>query len=293
MSHLKSKAYIRLVKLTAQAWTALCGVYFLWEAVSYRGVFSRLAEFQIARFGTYAPLLTYLALLAVSVIPAWIIVRLLLRKAEGSLDLASLIGLKIAQARRLRLFLVALGATAFMVTLCFVGYAVWMLPSQKGTLQTISANEFGAVQIKEGPARVVGGDLGTIIFFGQDWFIGDDRMAFAPYRSEAATDGLAHIFVQLEATDKNELKKVTQRPSWSGIIVEGGLPGPVRVLFNYIGVGISDPYFTLYQNEHSLKIRYWLQAIQWLLLSVFLLVLIIVQSRTIKSLIKDQENLAD
>jgi hypothetical protein len=292
VSEIKSKAFNRLVKLAAQVWTALCAAYFLWEALSYRGIFSRLAEFQISKFGTYAPLVTYLAILAVVVVPVWIIARLLLKKAEDSLELPALMALKITQARRLRLFLTALGATTFAITLGFVVYAVWLLPTQSGTLQTISASEFGAVPIKEGPARVVGGDLGTIIFFGQDWFVGDDRMAFAPYRTEAANDGLAHIFVQLEATDRNELKKITQRPFWSGIIVEGGLPGPVRVLFNYIGVGLSDPYYTLYQNEYSLKIRYWLQAIQWFLLSAFLFVLVVLQARTIKSLTDRQNDLS-
>ena len=280
---------MRLVKFAAQAWTALCATYFLWEALSYRGIFARLAELQISKFGTYAPLLTYLFILTVAVVPAWIIARLLLRKTEESLDPAVLLALAIGQARRLRLFLVALGATSFAVTLGFVAYVLWMLPTQDGPLQTISASEVGADPVKEGPARVVGGDLGTIIFFGQDWFIGDDRMAFSPYRSEAENDGLAHVFVQLEATDKNELKKVTQRPSWSGILVEGGLPGPVRVLFNYIGVGISDPYYTLYQNEYSLKIRYWMQAIQWSLLSIFFIILVYVQTRTIKALMKDKD----
>jgi len=292
VSEESSKAYIRLVRFAAQAWTALSASYFLWEALNYRGIFARLAELQIAKFGTYAPLLTYLVIITVVVVPVWIIARLLLRKTRENLDPAVLLALSIRQARRLRWFLVALAGTSFAVTLGFVAFVLWMLPTQNGPLQTISASEIGTDPVKEGPARVVGGDLGTIIFFGQDWYISDDRMAFAPYRSEAEKDGLAHIFVQLEATDKNELKKVTQRASWSGIIVEGGLPGPVRVLFNYIGIGISDPYYTLYQSEYSMKIRYWLQAIQWSLLTVFLLVLTYIQTRTIKDLIKKRDERA-
>jgi hypothetical protein len=174
--------------------------------------------------------------------------------------------------------------TLFAIAAGFVIYAVWMLPSQSGPLQTISSAEFGTLPVKEGPARVVGGDLGTVIYFGQDWFIGDDRMAFSPYRAPAQGNGPAHIFIQLKATSKTDLERIIQRLSWSGILVEGGLPGPVRVLFNNIGVGMAKPHYTLYQSEYTLKIRYWLQAIQWALLAFFISLLVALQSRTIRKL---------
>lgn len=262
----------------------MCALYFLWEAVSYRGLFERLAEWEIGRFGTYVPLLTYLLLLGLAVIPVWIIIRFLMRRAGEDMDTQAVLELRLAQALRLRFLLVGLGVTSLTIASGFVIFAGWMLPGQSGQLQTLSSAEFGTLPGTEGPARIVGGELGTIIYFGQDWFIGDDRMAFSPYRSPVPGNGVAQIFVQLEATDKNELEKIVQRPSWSGIIVEGGLPGPVRVLFNDIGISIATPHYTLYQNEYALKIRYWLQAIQWALLSVFMFLLTAFQSRAIRKL---------
>lgn len=286
---MRSKPSSRLIRVLSQAWAALCGLYFLWEALSYRGVFSRLAEFQIARFGHYVPLLTYLFLLCLCTIPVLIIAQLLLKQSHAEMPLADVVALRLSQAQRLQRLLIALSATALCVAGGFLLYTFYALPDQKGELQTITASEAGSLAVKEGPARLVGGELGTIIFFGQDWLIGDDRMAFSPYRPAAGGDGLAHVFVQLEATRKSDAERITQRPSWSGLIVEGGLPGPVRVLFNYLGVGISTPYYTLYQSEYAMKIRYWLQAIQWAILSAFLALLVAFQKRAIARI----ENLRD
>ncbi|MDC8753590.1 hypothetical protein OIK40_02910 [Erythrobacter sp. sf7] len=277
------------MSLAIQAWTLICGLYFLWEALAYRGLFGRLAEFQIARFGSYVPLLTYLVLFTLALIPAWIIAWFFARRREEDLDLAALLELRISQARKLRLLIVALATASVSVAAGFAIYAFWFLPGQDGELRTIAASEFGAVPINEGPTRIVGGELGTVIFFGQDWFIGDDRMAFSPYRPVADGDGLSRVFVQLETTGTRGREAIVQRPAWSGIIVEGGLPGTVRVLFNYIGVGISDPYYTLYQNEYALKVRFWLQAMQWAFLTLFLTLLIVSQTRTIKKLERQKD----
>lgn len=278
---MQSKLPRRLIKVFPPAWAVACGLYFLWEALSYRGIFSRLAEFQIVRFGHYVPLLTYLFLLCFCTIPVLVIARFLLKDAHAEMPLADIVALRLTQARRLRRLLIASSATALCVAGGFLAYAFFALPDQKGELQTITASEIGNLAVREGPVRLVGGELGTIIFFGQDWLIGDDRMAFSPYRPTTGSDGLARIFVQLEATKKSDAERIVQRPSWSGLIVEGGLPGPVRVLFNYLGVGISTPYYTLYQTEYALKIRYWLQAIQWAILSAFLAILVAFQKRAI------------
>lgn len=285
---MRSYGFQRLLKIAVWFWAILCGVYFLWEALSYRGLFGRLAELQIGNFGSYVPLLTYLFPFAVAVVPVWLVSRLVLRRSEDDLEPSALIELRLGKARRLRVFLAAMVATTLTVALGFAIYAFWALPDESGRLQTIAASEFGAIPIEEGPVRLVGGELGTTIFFGQEWFIGDDRMAFSPYRPSIAPEGLVHVFVQLEAKNKSDLDGVVQGPSWSGILVKGGLPGTVRVLFNYLGVGIAAEHYTLYKNEESLTIRYWLQAIQWTILGAFLLLLVAIQTRTIRKIEKER-----
>lgn len=278
-----AKSYSR-IKIAASAWAALCAAYFLWEALSYRGLFGRLAELQIGKFGAYAPFLTFLFLFCLAVIPVLVIVWILRPSERDLIREASLVELRIFQARRLRLAMVLLGAISVAISVAFLAYSIFLLPSQQGNLRTLAISDIGTVAVSEGPTRLVGGELGTIVYFGHDWYIGDERMAFAPYRSPAGTDGLAHVFVELDAANRKALAATQQRPVWSGILVEGGLPGTARALFNSIGVGVAEPHYTLYRDEYALKIGYWLQAVQWLILSGFLFFLAYYLSRRIRRL---------
>jgi hypothetical protein len=290
---MKSSSSHRLLKRLVSGWAALCAAYFMWEALGYRGLFGRLAELQIAKFGAYAPLLTYLVLVGIAVVPALLILWFFTRKASTEAGSDNDLELQIGQAKRIRAVLAVVGATVLTVGLGFAVFAWWFLPGESGKQQTIAISDVGTVEITEGPARLVGGELGTIVYFGQDWFIGEERMAFAPYRPAGGGDGLARVFVELDAQSPGKLKALDQRPAWSGIIVEGALPGTARALFSYIGVGVATPHYTLYRTEYDLKIRYWLQAIQWTMLAVFIGLLVMLQSRRIRRLEKDQTLAAD
>ena len=288
---MKSSKRSPLLRLAAQAWLAIAGLYFLWEAMNYRGFFGRLAELQIHYFGAYAPLLTFLFLFGLAALPAWLLLRILRRREQQEQSPSEMLSLQIKRGKRLRTILYSFAAATTVVVAAFIVFVLFMLPSPQGNVQTIAASDVGTITVQEGPARMVGGEIGTIVFFGQDWFIGDDRMAFAPYRAAGKDGRLARVFVQLEAKSKTQLASITQRPAWSGILVEGGLPGTARVLFNSLGVGISDPYYTLYRDESSLKIRYWLQAIQWTILAVFLLIFARMQTRRVKKLEEERGEL--
>lgn len=288
---MKSSKRSPLLKLAAQTWLGLAGLYFLWEAMNYRGIFGRLAELQIHYFGAYAPLLTFLFLFGLAALPAWLVLRFLRRREQEEQSLNEALTLQIKRGKKLRTILYSFAAATTVVVVGFVVFVLFLLPSPQGNAQTIAASDVGTIGVKEGPARLVGGEIGTIVFFGQDWFIGDDRMAFAPYRAAGKDGRLARVFVQLEAKNRTQLATITQRPAWSGILVQGGLPGTARVLFNSLGVGISDPYYTLYRDEYSLKIRYWLQAIQWTILAAFLLIFGRMQTRRIKKLEEERQGL--
>ena len=275
------KAYTR-IKAAASAWAAICAVYFLWEALSYRGFFGRLAELQIGKFGAYAPFLTYLFLFGVAIVPALFIVWILRPSGRDVAGDASLVELRISQARRLRLIIALLGIISVATSAAFLAYSIFVLPGQEGSLRTLAISDIGAVAVNEGPTRLVGGELGTIVYFGHNWYVGDERMAFAPYRPPSGSDGLAYVFVELDARNREALAATEQRPVWSGILVEGGLPGAARVLFNSIGVGVAEPHYTLYRDEYALKIGYWLQAVQWLILSGFLFILTYFLSRRVR-----------
>lgn len=276
-NHARAKGLVAL-------WTALSGAYFLWEALNYRGVFARLAELQINKFGAYAPFVTYLLLVGCAVLPLLVLAWLLRPTEEHSAEMLGPVAAKLAEAKRLRAVVVTLGGIAGTIAAAFLVFSMFFLPVQAGKLRTLAVSEIGSVPVIEGPTRLVGGDIGTIVYFGHDWFVSDERMAFAPYRPAAGGDGVTRVFVELDATDRTALAAVTQRPAWSGILVEGGLPGTARSLFNSLGVGISQPYYTLYRSEYALRVGYWLQAVQWLMLGLFLGLIALVQTRHIKQL---------
>lgn len=220
----RSKELTPTFRRAAAIWALVVAIYFLWEALAYRGVFARLAEFQISRFGAYAPLVTYMLLCALAVIPVLILLWLIGSRNPEADDLGALVETRLGQAQRLRSVLKALAVTALLVAGGFAVYASVFLPGQTGRMQTIAVSEVGALEVAEGPARLVGGELGTIVYFGHDWYISDERMAFAPYRP-AGGDGVSRLFVELDASDRRALETLQQRPEWSGILVQGGFRG--------------------------------------------------------------------
>ena len=111
-----------LLKLAARGWIALCGLYFLWEATQYRGFFGRLAELQIKYFGTYAPLLTYLFLFCLTVLPAWLVLRILRKREREAQKAEPELTIRIRRIKRLRTVLYGFaGATAIVaVDICHI-----------------------------------------------------------------------------------------------------------------------------------------------------------------------------
>jgi len=272
------------LRIFCRAWIAAWLSYFAWEALAYRGFFGKLAEFQITHMGGYAPLLTFFILVGVTACPAWLLLRRIRLKELVAAELGEADAYRLEGIRSLRTVMRGFAVATSIGAVAFVLYATFMLPGPGGRIQTIAASEANAVPIVDGPARLVGGEVGAVVLFGQSWFLGGDRMAFAPYRATAKNPDAATLFVQLPVLDNEKPPSFQQQTSWSGIIVEGGLPGTVRTLLNSAGVGISSPYFTLYASNYDLRIWYWLQSIQWALVTLFLLASTWLLSRQAKRL---------
>lgn len=265
------KGEASIVRTLCRTWIIACFGYFGWEALAYRGLFKRLAEFQISQMGGYAPLLTYFFLAGLTAIPAWLLLKRARRRHLIAAGLDDGDAYRLEQLRALQAILRGFALVTSASAIAFGLYASLALPDLKGPIQSIAASEVSSVNIIEGPARLVGGEIGEVALFGQSWLIGGDRMAFAPYRVASNRPGAASLFVQLPVPDSRERPKFRQQTSWSGIIVKNGLPGTVRTLFGSVGIGIAEPHYTLYSSEYDLKIWYWLQSIQWALVTFFLL----------------------
>lgn len=260
-----------MFRVLCRAWVIVCLGYFTWEALAYRGVFKKLAELQIGYIGGYAPLLTYFFLAGLTAIPAWLLLKRARRRELVAAGVCEGDAYRLEQIRGLYTVLRGFALVTSVAAIAFVLYATFALPDSAGQVQSIAASEANAVSITEGPARLVGGEVGDVALFGQSWLVGGDRMAFAPYRAPSDRPGAASLFVQLPTPDNGGRPKFRQQTSWSGIIVKGGLPGTVRTLFGSAGTNIAEPHYTLYASEYDLRIWYWLQSIQWALVTLFLL----------------------
>lgn len=268
----------------ARVWIALVGAYFLWEAANYRRFYAWLAEWQIANFGGYVPLLNFIALLFIGWLPIWVIRKIVRARNKNEQSAQAKYDRLLVDANRLRVFLLGGAIAALGGLLATLALAFILVPRADGPVQSLAASEFGTTTIAEGPTRVVGGELGTIISFGQDWQFSENRNIYAPYRSTSMDKEPNIVFIKLSVGKSENLTRLRSRPAWSGILVRGGMPGTIRSLFGSVGVKIANPHFTLYPDLASIRSTYWVQAGQLALLVLLLLFLGWRQSKRVAKL---------
>lgn len=270
-------------------WILLVGAYFLWEAANYRGIYGWLAETQIEYFGGYMPLLNYAFLVFLGWIPIWIVRRL--SKTEDKVELSQydLFSQAITDANRMRVLSIGAALAAcggLVITLVF---ALYLVPSDQGLTQSFAASELETATIRVGPTRLVGGELGPVVTFGQDWLFDERLTVYAPYQLAGPEQKPRVIFIRLLAGSDDELKQLRDRPAWTGVLIEEGVPGTVQSFYKSLGVATATPYYTLYPDINSIRATYWVQAGQLALLSVLLLLVGWWQTRWVNRLREDRD----
>jgi hypothetical protein len=284
-----SRSTIALLINLSWAWIALCCAYFLWEAARYRGLYAWLAEKQIAHFGGYVPLFTFVFLCFLGFLPA-LLLRWVIKRTHSRSDDAALVATAaLKRAVQIRRLLFGTAGVVGGFVLGTMMYALFLLPVEGGKIQTVTATDVEPQGVSEGSTRLVGGELGKVATFGQFWFLDDRHVAYAPYRAPGLENDATQLFVQLQADSSESLAKIVQRPSWSGILVEGGLPGTMRSLFASLGARPGEPYFTLYPDRAALQSLYWVQAAQLALLALFFGLLGFLQSRRIARMTRESQ----
>lgn len=289
MAKSSNRAFARQIP---RIWILLVGAYFLWEASNYRGLYGWLAETQIAYFGGYVPLLNYAFLVFLGWVPIWIFRRISKSREKDEPSPYDLFGRAIADANRVRLF--ALGAAlaafgGFAMTLIF---ALALVPSDQGPVQSIAASELDTATIRVGPTRLVGGELGPAVSFGQNWLFDDKRTVYAPYQVSGSEQKARVVFIRLTVSNEEEGRLIRDRPAWTGVLVEEGVPGTVQSFYRSLGVATATPYFTLYPDINAVRATYWVQAGQLALLFVLLLLVGYWQTRRLKRLRDDRDQIA-
>lgn len=259
----------------------LVGSYLMFEAHSYSGFYAWVSEWQIAVFGSYAPFLSFLFLLAIGVLPVLLILTLIRKRRHRQPEVVQTANLRLERAIKIRNAARGVFAVAFGLLLVALLFVTFALPNDEGEPVTLTVSENWSVPLREGSARLVGGEVGTMFTFGQSWWIGEHRKFFAVYQVPGLNREGASFFVDLGPVDVKQLPGLRQRTTWSGLLVKGGLPGTTRPMLRGAGIKVSDPYYTLYPDRRTLQASYFVQLGQMALLALLLALVSIFYNRHI------------
>lgn len=260
-------------------WGALVTGYFLWEAGLYRGIYGMLAEWQIAWFGWYIPILTFGIPALIFILPVTFLLRRRRKRVESSGRVRigpSRIDILVKQA------LYAGTAILGFCTLLALVFAIFFLPNQDGLPTTVVLGETDATKLAEGPTRLVGGTSGEIAIFKKAWLIDRYDIAYTPLTVGPHGDQNVKFFSETDPPKQPGKAFPANAPVRTGILVKGGMPGTMRALYQGLGYRIGKPYYTLYASKQSLAFPYFLQVVELALFTLLFGIFAWLQRRHVK-----------
>lgn len=247
------------------AWSVLVALVLLWQAVTYRGLMAFAAEWQLNEFGNYYPVLTFLALIVLFVLPALLLLR---TKHAGRQQLESVTELRRAEAFTRRSSRVAFGVAAICVCASVISLVLMaLLPSASGAPQRISVNDAAPAQPREGPTELVGQVLyNRTSAFEEDLWVAHRSTRFAPMIEEGADESAIRYFVELSPADRSIPNGGTA--SKRGILKGGALPGELVRLYRYAGFRIHPNHYVLFASAATMRWPYQAAAVECLVAGV-------------------------
>lgn len=279
---------------TAQAlwtWAIIVALFFLWQAVTYRGLAAMAAEWQFDRLGRYYPVLTLLLLAAMFGSPVLYLLRSRARPEPQAADQAGPTPTPAmsneAEAKSARFLKLLYGAATALLA-CAVAIVlamVVMLPGTGGPPATITVGSAGALQPAAGPVTLIGHVAYDRTAAFEENFLAFRRdFRFAPMmpalpegvmpaQPEGATppqpNGEAvRYFVEL--TPDGPAPSAASRHQ--GMLVRDALPGELLLLYQYAGFDIARPHYVLFASATSMRWPYLETAGEfagWALLVLF------------------------
>jgi hypothetical protein len=276
------------VTLILSGWLAVVGLYFLWEAYHYSGLYGWLAERQYARLGHYLPNLTFMVLLIVLGLPAaWIFRARRALRREGLADQAGPAAAVYAgnQLRRL------LFALSFALAVAALGAFLWTftLPRFDGPSAPVSVDAGQAAPPPTGPAVLHGQIVHPLTAtHTRRFLIGARSEYFAPVVA-VPKDGQKNTppiryFVELPAPLTGPQAVISPLTQRSGVLVRNGLPGSIEQLYQEAGHAVEAPFYVLYVSPDTLRRPYYITACQLLLAALVALIAALVQRRHVRQI---------
>jgi len=261
-------------------WLALVSLFFLREALDYRGLVARLAEWQFLHFDRYWPTLTFTLLTLICalplIVPLWI-VRARQRRDERY-GPARIDDRRILMGRAARLQNFFGGIAAGSVIAAAMSLVMMMqLPSDRKPAESIVIGSLDAVAPEPGPAVLTGWvNLAETAQFNENLLLVKRTLYFAPIRSGPRDKSPLRYFVEVERTDikdgyhgirfpegdnkvhawRYRIKDIGFTPLLHGVLRRGALPGEIANLYRYVGHKVDKDNYVLFRSNQPIAWRF-------------------------------------
>ena len=261
-------------------WIAVVSLFFLFQALDYRGIIARLAEWQFLHFDRYWPTLTFVAVTALFstplIIAVWLL-RVRQRRTE-SFGPARTDDLRIVKGRLARLqgFFAGICAGSLLAAVIVIILRL-QLPSEEGTPRSVVVGSPDAIAPVEGRTVITGAvDLRETSQFNEDLLLVKRTLYFAPVKSGPDAQEPLRYFVEVRRNDitgdfhpiefpkeedlvrvwRFQLSHLVFTPYMNGILRRQALPGEIVNMYRHAGYRVEDDNYVLFSNIGKLTWRY-------------------------------------
>jgi hypothetical protein len=294
-------------------WVAIVCLFFLFQALDYRGLIARLAEWQFLRFDRYWPTLTFVAVVSLFSTPLILAVWLLRarQRRTESFGPARHDDLRIVKGRLARLQGFFAGVSAgSLVAAVIVIIMQLQLPSDEGMPRSVIVGSPDAIAPVEGRTIITGNvDLRETAQFNENLLLVKRSLYFAPVRESADDKSPLRYFVEVRRNDVKEgyhpiefpkdeelvrvwrfrLSHLVFTPYLDGMLRRQALPGEIVNLYRHAGYEVDDDNYVLFSDLQKLSWRYNVLAVEFMISAIISAIAAVIFSRRRRTVSKRLE----
>lgn len=266
-------------------WIAIVGLFFLFQALDYRGIVASLAEWQFLHFDRYFPTLTFVAVTTLFCAPLIAAVWLLRtrQRRDETLGPARVDDGRIIHGRLARLqgFFSGIAAGSLLAAIVVLVLRL-QLPADDGLPRSIILGTPDAISPVEGHAVITGEvDLTETAQLNENLLLLKRTLYFAPVRAPG-DKGPLRYFVEVKRNDldgrydridfpKDEMARVWRfripsqifTPYMQGVLSRRALPGELVSLYRYAGYEVDSDNYVLFSSLDKMSWRYYVLAAEF------------------------------
>lgn len=265
-------------------WVVLVGLFFLFQALDYRGIIAQLAEWQFLHFDRYWPTLTFVAMTSLLCAPLLVAIWLLRvrQRRDESFGPARVDDGRIVRGRLERLQGFFTGVAAGSVIAAVIVLILRLqLPTDEGSPRSIVMGSPDAIAPVEGRAVLTGTvDLRETAQFNENLLLVKRTLYFAPLRNGPGDTSPLRYFVEVRRTDvqghydkidfpegedlvhawRFRVPGIEFTPYMNGMLRRRALPGEIANLYRYVGYRVDRDNYVLFSSLDRLTWRYYVLA---------------------------------